>query len=1372
MSFVHLHVHSQYSLLDGFSDLKKLVSHTRQMEMPAVALTDHGTMFGVIDFFNAANAEGIKPIIGLEAYMAPRRMTDREAQYDKRTYHVLLLAENQTGYLNLLQIASASQLEGFYYKPRIDHAYLASHAEGLICTSACMAGEIPRTYLEEGEAAALKKMDWYFDVFGRDHFFLELQRHNIDDLEKANQALLRLGKRYDARFVATNDVHYVERSDSVYQDILLAIQTGSLLTDPGRMKMNDDSYFLRSPAEMAALFADIPHALPTTLEIAERCNVNLAMTDYHLPVFEVPEGYTTATYLRMLCEQGLQRRYGSRANSPEVRERLETELGVIHTVGFDAYFLIVWDLCCQANRQGIWYNARGSAAGSLVAYALDITNVEPLGHGLIFERFLNPARVNMPDIDLDFQDDRRADIMQYCADKYGADRVSQIITFGTLGAKAAIRDVGRVKDIPLSEVDRVAKLIPGTVGMTIQKAYDGSPELKEMCKQHEYLRDLLETAQHMEGAIRNAGTHACGVIITDVPITAYAPLHRPTSNSEDNPIKTVAQFDMAIVDSLGLLKVDFLGLATLTIMQRACDLIEKRHGIRYNLENIPLDDPETFAFMGQGHTAGVFQLEGSGMTRYLMQMKPRNLANIIAMVALYRPGPMQFIPQYIRRMHGEEKVEYRDPKLEPLLNETYGIPIYQEQIMFAAMELASFTASEADGLRKAISKKKAKQIEIYRKKFVEGAVLNQIERHVAEQIFIDWEDFARYGFNKSHAADYGVIAVETAYLKAHYTVEYMTALLSASKNDTDKVAVYVADSQSMGVEVLPPDINYSDWDFSIEDREDGSAVIRFGMGAVKNVGRAPIETILSARGDVPFTDLGDFARRVDLRHVGKRPLDSLIRVGALDAWGSRGSILQVLDRLIAISASHFKAAESGQLSFFGALSTVEEELELPLVDMVDPREKLEWERELLGLYVSDHPLSPYMGLLKSKVSHFLGQLRELPDKKPVVVAGMIVRMRRHQTKKGDPMAFATIEDLQGTLELVLFPRVWQEFAALVEVDNLVLVRGKVDADGSDPKVLVDHLELIAMEEARSIPQSALLEIPDPLDFADMPSWEEFDEDAEPDFDFEASDEEAVRVSPACHVPPAEEGMLPGVLARPDTLQEMRLPFEPARLTPSSAPEDHLPPTPAGGAGRYDSPVVREAPQSVSEPDDPFGEGPPLPADWVIAPRPARRAAPPGEERAASPTGTPPETPGTDRSPVRTAPPARPAGNPPARVSAVPMGSPEAFQLPPYIVPPAGPAAALGLDLRLDKKQEKPRMLTVVLHSSGDKRRDHRRLQRLHGILRSCPGLDRFSLMIQEAGHNYLVEFPNNTTGITTEMLRRVSELIGEENVRVTPISVH
>lgn len=1063
MSFVHLHVHSEYSLLDGFSNIKKLIKRTKELDMPAIALTDHGTMHGIIEFYNAATSAGVKPILGVEAYLASRRMTDREPGFDRSSTHLLLLAENITGYRNLLKLASSAQLDGFYYYPRIDHELLAQHSEGLIATSGCMASEISRTILDQGEDAARAKLDWYYDVFGADNFFLELQQHNIPELETLNRTLLNLGPRYQARYIATNDVHYINPSDSRLQDVLLAVQTNATLNDPKRMRMTDPSYYLRTPQEMQDIFSSVPEALSNTLMISERCNVDLTPEGYHLPVFPVPEGFTAQTYLLHLCEEGLARRYRKRASDPKVRERLEYELGVIHTMGFDAYFLIVWDLCRYAREEGIWYNARGSAAGSMVAYTLDITLVEPINHGLIFERFLNPHRISMPDIDLDFQDDLRSKMLEYCAHQYGEDRVAQIITFGTMGARGALRDVGRVMDIPLSEVDRVAKMIPnvGAGAMTIAEAMEAVPEIKSACESGSYLKELIETARDMEGVVRNAGTHAAGVIIADQPIVNLVPLHRPTSGSDDSPVKVVTQFDMGVLDAQRLLKVDFLGLATLTIMARATELIYQRHNVRLDLQNIPTDDPETFEFISQGHTAGTFQLEGNGMTRYITQMHPKNLDNVIAMVALYRPGPMDFIPTYIKRMHGEEEVTYRHPMLEPTFKETYGIPIYQEQLMIAAMNLAGYTASEADELRKAISKKNAQALEKHRQKFISGAKEKDIPEETSAAIFEDWENFARYGFNKSHAADYGVIAVQTAYLKTHYTIEYMTALLSASKNETEKVAFYIADCRVLGINVLPPDINSSGWDFTIEDCENTCSEIRFGLGAIKNVGQGPVETILAVRNEGGrFKDLNDFARRVDLRSVGRRPLESMIKVGALDAFGSRAALLQGLDQVISVSGNHFKALNSGQMTFFGTIQGVEEHIQLPMIAELDHREKLEWEKELIGLYVSDHPLSPYMAYMKEAVTHFSAQLKEANPREKVTVAGMITKFRTHVTKDGKAMGFATIEDVQGFIELVIFPRAWEVCNEKIKTDMIVLVTGKPDCESGDPKVLVDRLQEI------------------------------------------------------------------------------------------------------------------------------------------------------------------------------------------------------------------------------------------------------------------------------------------------------------------------
>jgi DNA polymerase III subunit alpha len=1314
MSFVHLHVHTEYSLLDGFSKVKKLVKRAKEMGMPAVAITDHGTMFGVIEFFNAARAAGVKPLIGIEAYLAPRGMGDRDSKLDKQSSHLLLLAENQAGYQNLLKIASAAQLEGFYYHPRIDHNFLAAHSEGLIATSGCMAAEIPRALREGDLGKARDQLDWYYQTFGKDRFYLELQQHDIPDLHTINKALIEMGPHYQARYVATNDVHYVDPEDFRFQDILLAIQTGALISDPNRFRMTEHSYYLRSAQEMSTLFREVPEAISNTLEVAERCNVDLSTQGYHLPLFDVPEGFTTESYLRKLCEEGLIRRYGARARSPEVRERLEYELKIIHDMGFDAYFLIVWDLCRYALETNIWYNARGSAAGSLVAYTLDITLVEPLEHGLIFERFLNPGRVSMPDIDLDFQDDKRGKMMEYCAQKYGDDKVAQIITFGTLGARAAIRDVGRVMDIPLSEVDRVSKLIPNIPGkpVTISDVLETVAEFKAVYDEAEYLRELIDTAFNMEGVVRNAGTHAAGVVITDKPVMEYVPLHRPTSGSEESPIKTVTQFEMSVVDSLGLLKVDFLGLSTLTVMARACELILQRHGKIYNLNNIPVDDDETFQFMGRGHTAGVFQLEGNGMTRYLMQMKPQNLAHIIAMVALYRPGPIDFIPSYIKRMHDEEEVTYRHPSLETIFKETYGIPIYQEQIMFAAIQLAGYSPSEADDLRKAIAKKKIDSLNKHRIQFINGASERGIASETATGIFQDWENFARYGFNKSHAADYGVIAVQTAFLKAHYTVEYMTALLSASKTDSAKVAFYAADCRSMGIQVLPPDVNKSGWDFTIEDREDGPA-IRFGLGAIKNVGQAPVELIMQSRAEGQFKDLNDFSRRVDLRQVGKRALEAIVRVGALDAFGSRRALLQALDQIIAISNSHFKALLSGQMSFFGSVEGIEEDIVLPVVFDLDQREQLEWERELLGLYVSNHPLSPYIPALTKKVSHWSGQLGEARNKEKVTVAGVVMRFRQHQTKSGKAMGFVTIEDIQGSIEMVLFPRTWDQYCGRVIVDQVIVVQGKVDADGGDPKVLVDSITTEVLDEmsfdtGESLPPDDGMDLPYGLDEEDVNADQEV-------------------TVPLIHAPPQVEDL----------------------FTP--------PPVPVTVAAVVHKNIKTDESRKIAEPSGWANEPPPEPDDWDLMPPPFEY------ENAAqgdviNPVEEPP-APVIRKKAVIIEASSSPEPLPAAAdlSTFVPMA---------YIVPPGSLQTTTG-----PQKDNQPRMVQVIIRSTGDKDRDVRRLRHIHGVLRSYPGRDHFSLMVFEKEHFYLIEFPNETTGITPDLIQKLNTTAGKENVRIDEIKI-
>lgn len=1341
MSFVHLHVHSEYSLLDGFSNIQKLVARAKELGMPAVGLTDHGTMFGVIDFYNAAQEAGIKPIIGIEAYMASRTMKERSPQEDKKSSHILLLAENQAGYQNLLKLASAAQMEGFYYYPRIDHELLAKHTEGVICSSGCMSAEVPRLIQQGNFEGARKTLDWYYDVFGKDRFFLELQSHDIKELDQINKTLIDLGHRYEARFVATNDVHYIHREDARLQDILLAIQTGCVLADPNRMRMSDNTYYLRSEDEMAALFASVPEALNNTLLIAERCNVDLGFKGYHLPDFAVPEGCTPETYLRDLCENGLKQRYAEQSSLSLYQERLNYELDIIHKMGFDTYFLIVWDLCRYAREQGIWYNARGSAAGSIVAYSLDITMVDPIQHGLIFERFLNLGRISMPDIDLDFRDDRRADMLEYTARKYGDDKVAQIITFGTLGARAAIRDVGRVMDIPLSEVDKAAKLIPNIPGkpISIQEALEEVPEFKQVYESEGYMRDLIDTASKMEGVVRNAGTHAAGVVITDKPVIEYLPLHRPTGQAaEESPIKTVTQFEMNIVsDSLGLLKVDFLGLATLTIMARACDLIRERYKIDLNLNNIPTDDPATYELLGRGETAGVFQVEGSGMRRWLMQMKPKELANVIAMVALFRPGPMEFIPSYINRMHGLEKIEYRHPALEPILKETYGITVYQEQIMFTAMKLAGYTATEADNLRKGVAKKKADVLLNHRQTFVDGARQNNIPEEIANLIFDDWEAFARYGFPKGHAADYGVIAVQTGYLKAHYPIEYMTALMSVSKNETEKVALYAADCRRMGIQVLPPDVNKSLWDFSIEDQADGKAAIRFGLGAIKNVGQGPVEAILASREKSgPFKDINDFARYVDLRTVGKRALESMIRVGALDSFGQRPALLAALDTILSVNASNFRAADSGQLSLFGAHTGVTEEIHLPkLASEVNRREILNWERELIGLYVSDHPLSPVMDALTQAVTHFAGQLNDASHGEKVRVAGMVTRIRNHQTKNGQQMAFATIEDIQGNIELVIFPRTWDKVQSLVQFDNIILVDGKVDnPEGTQPKILVDtvssELKMVSGAQPASFPQWQPNTKPDNAKVEPLKVGKP-----------------AVR-QPVKPISETQEGKQ--TIPQPQPTDESPLPDRPADEEPSTPPQpDNFGPgcgyseiVPGGfvveapRTALLDQPVPLAAVSQDDLPDDPEHS---VEVDLPpAAPLPTTTSAMPAVEAPKLTMNILPQ--------------------PPASESLIPVVQPAPKV--PYILPPASSVESDG-----------SHMITVVMRSCGDKVRDNLRLRKAFGVLFSYPGNDRFAFLVYERSRGFRVEFPNFTTGLCPELIARLSELVGAENVLVEAITI-
>ncbi len=1117
--FVHLHCHSEFSLLDGLSRVDGLVQRAVELQQPAIALTDHGTMYGTMPFYRAAKAAGIKPIIGVETYLAQRGMTDKDSQLDKKRFHMLLLAENQTGYLNLLQIATSSQLEGYYYKPRIDRAFMASHSDGLIATTGCMAGEIPKAIGAGDMQLANQLMGEYLDIFGKDRLYIELQEHTIPELSEINKKLIEMAPHFglENNFLATNDVHYTLASDADPHKVLLCIQTGSTIQNP-KLTFSDKDYYVKSYDEMYQLFAQegYPHevivnSLQNSVRVMEMCDVNLDSDGYHLPIFEVPEGETAASYMRALCEEGLIWRYGAdRAQTdPELRARLEHELNIIGRMGFETYFLIVWDLCEWAARSekwwqeyqdpypydsydewkanDIWWNVRGSGAGSVVAYTLGITSIDPLVNGLIFERFLNPGRVSMPDIDLDYPDDVRHWMVAYSKRRYGSEKVAQIITFGTLGARAAIRDVGRAMDMPLSEVDVLARMVPAVPGKPVKIAnvldkdhefY--SNELEERYKRETAVKELLDTATNLEGVARHASSHAAGVIISDRPLQEYVPLNKPTGGEEGlGGVDRVTQWPMEVVESIGLLKVDFLGLSTLTVMRRAARLIEERYGTIYNMDNIPYDeghigpdptkDPkQLFDMLERGDVAGVFQVEGAGMRRLMMEMKPRRFDHIIAAISLYRPGPMENIPEYIRRMHadmfeGKNIVEYHTPQLEPILNDTYGIIVYQEQIIRIASDLAGYSPGEADMIRKAVAKKKKKLMEEHRLKFTEGAMANGLTKEVCDAIWGDIEFFARYGFNKAHAADYAKVTCQTAFLKSHYPVEYLTAMLSVERDNTDKVRRYFAEAKNLGIDVAPPDINKSRLDFTIE--EDGERpLIRFGLGAIKNAGAAALSTIIDERvANGPFTGLDDLCERVDLKRVGKRPLEYMTKGRVFDAWGTPPQFMDALDRIVNYSSTEHASASTGQMSLFGGGSTPAVKINVDLlhpeekVDPIEHKTLLEWEKEALGVHVSEHPLERPLAQLTAMTNASTSVLDSNWNTKTVKMAGMLSTIRPLTTKKGDPMAFGTLEDLDGKIDLVFFPRTWKMVREKVAIDQVMLVIGKIQARGDDLSILVDNV---------------------------------------------------------------------------------------------------------------------------------------------------------------------------------------------------------------------------------------------------------------------------------------------------------------------------
>ncbi|HAG10914.1 MAG TPA: DNA polymerase III subunit alpha [Desulfotomaculum sp.] len=1213
--FVHLHVHTEYSLLDGAARIKKVAAAARELNMPALAITDHGVMFGVVDFYKACIAEGIKPILGCEVYVAPRTAKDRIPHVDDRNYHLTLLAENEEGYRNLLRLVSLGFTEGFYYKPRVDKRSLARFSKGIIALSGCIAGEVAELLGAGQHDLARKAAMEYRDIFGRENFYLELQDHGLPVQQKVNKGLVELHKQLDIPLVVTNDIHYVNREHAEMQDILLCIQTGKTVNDPARLKFQSDQLYLKSEEEMSVSFSELGQAMANTLKIAERCKVALSFGNQYLPDYPLPQGIQPDAYLEELCLEGLRRRYGE--PSEQVKQRMGYELNVIKSMGFSSYFLVVWDFIHFARTKGIPVGpGRGSAAGSLVSYLLGITNLDPLKYSLLFERFLNPERISMPDVDVDLCFERRQEVINYVTQKYGADRVAQIATFGTMAARAAIRDVGRAMAIPYAEVDRVAKLVPAELQITIEKALQESDDLRNLYQQDLQIKKLVDMASLLEGMPRHISTHAAGVVITRDLLTDYLPVYK----SSEGPLTT--QFAMSQVEQLGLLKIDLLGLRTLTVISDALKIIEKNGGPKINIDEIMLDDPRTYELLASGSTIGVFQLESSGMRSILKELKPEIFEDIVAVNALYRPGPLGsgMVKDFIENKHGLNKISYLHPRLEPILKSTYGVILYQEQVMQIAGELAGFSMAKADELRKAMGKKKPELIHSNREKFIEGSSERGIDEGIARQVFDLMEYFAGYGFNKclsgdvcivdgngnlaalkdmyesrktatvqtldrnnkiaagqvtgvylngvkpvyclttekgfsikatanhmflteggwkslgrlragnkvavcgipygngykqlvsmqesgtivswddiksvesagkevtydltveethnflangfvvhnSHSAAYALVAYQTAFLKANYPAEYMAALLTSIRDNTDKVAAYIEECRRMKIEVLPPDVNESDRDFTVVGGK-----IRFGLAAVKNVGAGAVEVIEQDRRQYgSFKSYTDFCRRLDTRVVNRRVLESLIKSGAFDSLGhSRSQLMAMIEAGMDLAAQAGRERSNGQLTlldFWGDSAGDVFSIKMPDLKEFSYSQLLAMEKEALGLYISGHPLSEYRSALNAQVSGSVSEAKEMEPNSEVVLGGMITSIKKLSTRRGEPMARGQFEDLTGVIEVIFFPRTYKEYKSLIKPEKVVLLHGRINTNGEDNKVIAEVLTPVAKKKVNSV----------------------------------------------------------------------------------------------------------------------------------------------------------------------------------------------------------------------------------------------------------------------------------------------------------------
>jgi len=1060
MKFTHLHVHSHYSLLDGLAKIDDLVNRARELGMDSLALTDHGVMYGAVEFFIKAKEKGLKPIIGCEMYLAPNGLKNKNnTSLDRKRYHLTLLVRNEEGYHNLIKLVSIAHLEGFYYKPRIDKELLKKHSQGLIGMSGCIQGEIPQTIIEGNYEKAKEIALEYQEIFGPGNFYMELQHHpNYKKQNIANQGMKKIYHQTGVPIVATGDVHYIHPEDAQTHDILLCIQTNRKVHEKDRMNLTQFNLSMRTPEEMKEAFRDIPEAIANTQKIVAACNFELKLGETQLPRFPLPKGKSDIVYLRQLAEAGLKKRYGTDITDKH-RQRMEYELSVIEKTGFPSYFLIVQDFVNWAKEQGIVVGpGRGSAAGSFVSYLIGITNIDPVKYDLLFERFLNPERISMPDIDMDFADDRRDEVLDYVRKKYGDDHVAQIITFGTMAARAAIRDTGRALGYPYDYCDKTAKMIP--MFYSIEKTLKDIPEFKQFYESDTAARQLIDNAKKLEGVARHASMHACGVVITKNPVITYSPLQKITGHDKGVVTQYSSSTKSSFVEKIGLLKMDFLGLKNLTIIQNTLNIAKKTKGVSLNIDEIPLDDKKTYTLLQKARTTGVFQLESSGMKRYLKQLKPTTLEDLIAMVALYRPGPMDWIPDFIARKHNRKKITYLHPDLKPILEKTYGVAVYQEQIMQIAQQLAGFSLGEADVLRKAMGKKIPELIKEQRIKFVQGAIKKNIEKKIAENIFNFIEPFAGYGFNRSHAACYALIGYQTAYLKAHFPAEFMAALLTSNQDNADKIALDVEEARSMGIDVLPPNVNESFETFTVLKDEKGKEKIRFGLNAIKNVGHpVALEIVEERKRNGKYQNLADFLERITSKDLNKKSLEALAKVGALEDFEERNSVLENIETILEFSKNSQKMKNSNQTSLFGTMPLETPTIRLRPSSPSSKKQNLHWEKELLGLYVSDHPLSEYKEYFE-KTAIPLASLNENKVNQEIQIGVVITKVQKIITKRKQTMVFAQLEDHQGKIEALVFPKILESTSALWLEEKILLVRGKLSNKDGTFKIIVEDAKEI------------------------------------------------------------------------------------------------------------------------------------------------------------------------------------------------------------------------------------------------------------------------------------------------------------------------